>query len=400
MERIETEELGMKRHFVIIYMVLALAFCLACSKERSSVPGGKLEINSAIADFVDAESGLPAGDSKVNLSGDAFETGDLIRLKIICPFTDAIQSGESTGGGTYDSFWLLVWNGSGWRALTANDKYDVNWNYDYSGSSNIFGVYEAQATPYVYTASTWTEEKLMSLPNPNAGGTPYMVDHYSHVFHHDQSRVKNYKASDLLWAQQYSQTGSWNLQLNFSHVLCCLEISVDDSAGTSVSDDAVMTIEGMPDIDQKEIIVGDYYARRSKINHWFCYQQRSSCLYENNGKVMGVLTFNEQAWKAVVRPFTGSPEDPGFGADYRGSVIPNTGTYTCLNMSKAGGESGVYRVIVPPCILASNPKIYLRDDDRRWNMEIDLGNFPQGFEQGKLYRLKMLIPGPENNEEE
>ena len=46
--------------------------------------------------------------TKVNLAGNGFEDGDMIRIKVICPYVASQEAvaGESTYGGTYDGFWV------------------------------------------------------------------------------------------------------------------------------------------------------------------------------------------------------------------------------------------------------------------------------------------------------
>ena len=195
--------------------------------------------------------------TKVNLAGNGFEDGDMIRIKVICPYVSSQEAGESTYGGTYDGFWVQKWSGSVWTSITVSDGFDFNGDYQKSGGSSIIGQVLSQQTPYVFTASTWTEEKVFKI-----GGK--MVVQYANVFHADQSNPTNYKASDVLWAQNFMQTATDMIHFDFHHVMAALKITVADDV--PLSDKAVLTIENMPDIDQAEIIVGDMFAAKSKVN--------------------------------------------------------------------------------------------------------------------------------------
>lgn len=365
----------MKIKIYISTIVTALLFC-ACNSDEVETLGERqtLTISSEVLPY-DGEA-----MTRANEQGTAFEANDMIRLKIICPYVNNTLYGESTWGNTADDFWLLKWNGSAWNTLTANDYYDITGSYSHSGSSDIFGIYESQPTPYVYTAITWTEEKMYK----NNQGK--LLNFYSNVFHHDQHRLKNYKASDVLWAQQYSQTGTYHIRLTFQHVMAALLITIDDSAladGYKISSDAVLTIDNMPDIDQAEVVIGDYYAAKDKRDYSLGYKIKSSCEFENHGKVLGI------ADQGKVDYFRG-----GAHATNVGTEVPNTATYTCYHIP----DTKQYRVIVPPCVLADNKKaeLWLRDDTRRFKMVLDRTT----FEQGKLYPITMKVgvtptPSPE-----
>lgn len=364
----------MKKNTYIYAIITVLMFC-ACNSDGIETFEEKqsLTISSEVLPF-DGEDAM----TRANESGTAFETNDMIRLKVICPYVTNTLYGESTWGNTMDDFWLLKWTGSGWATLTADDQYDITGSYGHSGSSNIFSIYEAQPTPYVYTAITWTEEKMYK---DNDGSR---LNFYSNVFHADQHRLKYYKASDVLWAQQYSQTGTWHIRLSFQHVMAALLITIDDSAlpdGKKISDHAVLTMENMPDIDQAEVVVGDYYAAKDKRDYPYGYKVKSSCAYENHGKVLGISNRN------VVDYFRG-----GAHATYVGSEIQNTATYTSYHIP----STKQYRLIVPPCVLSSDKKaeFWLRDDEQRYKMVLDLTT----FEQGKLYPITMKVGvTPDNN---
>ena len=169
-----------------------------------------------------------------------------------------------------------------------------------------------------------------------------------------------------MWAQTIMQTGSYNIHLSFKHVMAALKITVEGD----ISENAVLTLEGMPDIDQCEVIVGDYYAEKSKVNaNNYGYKSKHACKLENNGKVIGVAKI------------TGSKAE-------NAKIDVNTTTnYTALN---TGGW--VYRVIVPPCTLNQSATIWLRDGAKRYSMQLN----ETTFEAGKLYRVTFNIQKDEN----
>lgn len=318
-----------------------------------------------------------------NLNGTGFEDGDWIRLKIICPFVTSSEYGESTWGNSYDAFFLLKRSGGGWTYLTSADHCDITGSYSYSGSPQVGSFYEAQQTLYVYMASTWSEEK-----NFKSSSGSHILQ-YCHVFHADQRKVEHYKASDLLWAQQYMQTGAWNVHLSFEHKMACITFTLDDSGlDTPLSSNVVLTLEGMPDIDQQEVVVGDYYADASKINSSFGYRQKASCSFDNNGKVLGIGVNDDAASRAKVAPMTGNPV-PGGAYTSLLSPVPNTGTYTAYKVDNTAYkvDNTHFRMIVPPCVLAENAQIWVRDGERRYKMQLER----KEFHEGELYPVKVKL---------
>lgn len=302
--------------------------------------------------------------TRTDLEGDAFEDGDKIKLKIICPFSDYTEFGETTYGNSFDAFWLLKWDAtnSRWTTLTAGDGYDINGDYSPSASPDIYERYLAQPTPYVFTAQTWSEEQIFMA----GGGT--RVEQYSNVFHADQSKEKNYKACDLMWAQTIMQTGCYNIHLSFKHVMAALLVTVEADASLQISDDALLTLEGMPDIDQCEVIVGDYYAAKSKVNsNEYGYKNKHNCSVEQNGRVIGVAVISDADKKASTVAL---------------STIAQDATYTAYN-----DGSKVYRFIVPPCTLGQNATFWLRDGEKRYSMKLS----QKSFDAGKLYKVTMTI---------
>jgi len=373
------------KHYTISWVGIALTLA-GCheAQELESVPEPRqATITSDVCSFEES-----AGVTRINTKGNAFVDRDLIWLKIICPFTDDSQRGEYTDGNSSDGMFLLKRSGSGWAQVTSNDGFDISASYSISNSPNFSAYYEAQQTPYVYTAATWSEEKLFLAP---VNKSNRLIDQYCCVFHADQRKEANYRASDVLWAQTYMQTGAWNIHLSFEHVMACMVITIDDSDVTdyALSSDAVLSIEGMPDIDQQEIVVGNYYAHRSKTNSSYGYRQKASCQRENNGKVLGIASIDEAKEHAVVHPLSGSPADTGFGTGYRSDEIANDGTYICYRIP----NEEKFRVIVPPCKLTAKAKLWLRDGSRRFAVELTRTE----FEQGKLYHETMKLANSSSN---
>ena len=362
----------------LLYTVVAccvglLAGCSTDDREETGRPQtGTLHITSSINAF-QGEDG--SATTRTNLAGDAFETGDRMKLKVICPYGNGShdQLVESTWGNTFDSFWLMKWGGSEWAPITSEDKVDLSAEYAYANASSILDRYEAQQTPYVYTAQTWSENVLFVAPAP-ATGASTLYSQYSNVFQADQSKLENYKKCDLLWAQTYMQTGSYNIHLSFDHVMACLKI---DISALGLSAAAVVTLEGMPDIDQREVVVGDYYADRSYVNAPYGYKEKSSCTVANNGKVLGVAYINESTRRAEVYAMKGNPD---YATKLAASkAVANTGVYTAYT------EGGYYYLIVPPCSLSAAPTVWVRDGETRFSYTLTRTS----FEQGKLYPIKI-----------
>lgn len=323
--------------------------------------------------------------SRVNVEGNSFLNGDFIRLKIICPFVSGTERGESTDGNSYDAMYYLKRSGNSWVRVTSADGFDITGSYTPSYSPNIESYYEAQQTPYVYVASTFSEERHFV-----ANGTLY--DHLTPVFHANQTKEKHYRASDVLWAQTFMQTGAWNIHLGFQHKMACLDITIADDVTLADASAAVLTLEGMPDIDQAEIVIGDYYADASKVNSGYGYQQKSSCSYENNGKVLGVAVNDEVAKRAKIAPMTGNPV-PGGANSQTVAAVANTGVYTAYMVGARH-----YRLIVPPCVLTENAVFWLRDGSKRYSIALE----NKAFKEGQLYPVTLKLtpstpPTDDNN---
>lgn len=373
---------------------MALVLLAACSSDEV------IQKEQEVHEFMLTTDVLPfKGETALtrsNLNGTGFENGDWIRLKIICPFVTSSEYGESTWGNSYDAFFLLKRKDGSWAYLDTDDHCDINGTYNYGTSPQVGSFYEAQQTPYVYMASTWTEEK-----NFKSSSGSHVLQ-YCHVFHADQRKPENYKASDLLWAQQYMQTGAWNVHLNFEHKMACITFVIDDSQLTDasgnaapLSNEAILTLEGMPDIDQQEVVVGDYYANKSKINSRFGYREKNRCDFDHNGKVIGIgvnkdnvnSPISDNMGCAVCVPMTGNP-NPAFENNTSAEIIPNTGTYIAYKV-----DNTHYRLIVPPCELKDaegnlkHAQIWIRDGERRYKMQLERTE----FHEGELYTVKVKL---------
>lgn len=340
---------------------LGLLLTAACAEDDKTLPEEPhaFTVTSDIIPFAGEEA------TRVNLDGTGFESGDWIRLKVICPFSTNTEIAESTSGTSYDGFWLMKYTSGAqpWTPLTAADGCDIDGDYGNSSASSIFSRQPAQATPYVFTASTWTEEVSFL-----AGGSRIL--NYSNVFHTDQTLLRDYKAADVLWAQQYMETGCWNVHLDFHHVMSALLVTVDTGSTGFDLDGAVVTVEGLPEIDQQEIIVGDYYAAKSKVNSTsYGYRNKHACTVAQNGKVLGIGV--NAGGSASCRSF---------------ATIANTATYTAHHVSPSGN---VFRVIVPPVTLGDAPVIWIRSADGRNRYKFTCP--VTTFEQGCLYPFNMQL---------
>ncbi len=361
----------------LLYIGLTMMLATACSSDdgqQETLPErAPLTITSSVNGF-EGE-----GVTRTNLIGNAFATGDWIKLKIICPYVPNTLIGETTWGNSADALWLLKWNGGSWTTLSSADSIDITSHYSY-GSNNVFSQYEAQQTPYIYTASTWNENVIFRAPN-GSGSSLTRYSQYSYVFQADQSEEDKYLKSDLLWAQTYMQTGSYNVHLSFNHVMACLRITI---SGVTLSDSTVVSLQGMPDIDQQEVVVGDYYAAASKVNTKYGYQEKCSCTKENNGKVLGVAVIDDSQKKAIVYPMTGNPNPNSL------TTIDNTGTYIAHYVSGSGTSTRVYYLIVPPCSLTDHATFHILDGEKRYRYTLQ----QQTFEQGKLYPVNITYTAP------
>ena len=326
--------------------------------------------------------------SRANFAGNQFQNNDLIKVRIVAPFTSSVEWGEYTDGNTHDNFWILRWTGNNLNApgtgaswtnvpSSKNDgdfKFDLNGDYIYTTSSNIWTL--SQNTPYVFTASTWTEEIHAQMSEPGKpGGTTYTW--FYNVFKADQRKLSDYKSSDVLWAQQIMQTGTQNVRLSFEHKMSalCVDVSAFDLDMTQSQDSIYLTLENMPDIDQQEIVVGNYYAGAIKTNYRPKYGdwQRTACEKANNGTVLGISVINEAQEKVEQKPI---------------EKCPQTATYTAFN----GGDKKFYFIIPPYTVNQADesklPTLWLRQGTKRWSAKLTLPA-DNTFKSGVRYNVKM-----------
>ncbi len=332
------------------------------------------------------EDGAP--QSRANFAGDQFETNDLIKVRIVAPFSPSTEWGEYTDGNTHDNLWILRWtgnnlnaagNGATWTNVPSSEragdfKFDLNSDYLYTSSSNIWTL--AQNTPYVFTATTWTEEVHAEMSQPGKPGSTTYTWFYS-VFKADQRKLKDYKSSDVLWAQQFMQTGTQNVRLSFEHKMSalCVDISalksqLDMSEG---ADEIILTLENMPDIDQQEIVIGNYYAGAIKSNYRPTYGDyyRTSCSKEQNGTVLGISRIVESS---------SSVEKVAI------ETLPQTATYTAYH--EKGSDK--FYFILPPYTVPSGvvPTLLLRQGAKRWSAPLTLPT-DNAFKPSVRYNVNM-----------
>lgn len=373
----------MKMRYILLYIGLGLLLtaCSADGDEAVQPQTGVLRLTSSIRAFEGEDV------TRTNMEGTAFAVGDRMKLKIICPFSEHTNFGETTYSNSADGVWLLKWTGSNWGLIETSDSVDMMAHYQYTSSYSLFSVHEAQQTPYVYTASTWNENVFFMAPNA-VGSEPKPFSQYSYIFHADQSKQADYLKSDLLWAQTYMQTGSYDVHLAFNHVMACLKITITGD----ISDNAIVTLEGMPDIDQREVVVGDYYAPRAKnLTHYngifdYSYKRKCQCAKADNGKVLGVAVYNDATALVYIYPMTGNPTSPANTSPI--TYVENSGVYTAHHAS-----TKTYYLIVPPCELPEEgPKamFWIRDGVNRWTCVLDR----KEFKQGEQYPVNITLTSP------
>lgn len=341
-----------------------------------------------------------ASQSRANFVGNQFENGDLIKIRIVAPFTSSVEWGEYTDGVTHDNFWILKWTGGNptgvgvdatWTNVPSTDhNFDLNNDYIPTTSNSIWTL--SQNTPYVFTASTWTEEVHAQMSQPGKpGGTTYTW--FNNVFKADQRKLSDYKSSDVLWAQQIMQTGTQNVRLSFQHKMSalCVDISefVENLDMAETNDEIVLTLENMPDIDQQEIIVGNYYAgaikgKESDRAHDSRYYrpdygdwQRTACSTDKNGTVLGISVIDEEHSSVLQKPI---------------EECSQTATYTGFN-GKKEANSGKFYFIIPPYTVNQTdesklPTLWLRQGTKRWSAKLTLPT-DNTFKSGVRYNVKM-----------
>lgn len=324
--------------------------------------------------------------TRTNVSGEGFEGGDKIRFKIFCPNSTTAELGER-------------W--SSYYTITVPNALDQHVDVSFF-SSGTYGSYEAQSTTYIYTAMNTTGTRTFVVDG-------YRYSRESNFFYADQSKLDYFKKSDLVWAQAVRQTGAREVHLNFKHKVAKLDITIEDADGI-LSDNTILTLEGMPDIDGAEIVVGDYYADESYEDYSYNYRDKCSCNYENNGKVIGIEVIDEANKKSIVNALAGNPYPAG-GKSNSGTygIVPNTGTYRAY---QDPSNKKHYMLYIPPCHLdqefvpvpvdPSDPEspmtqskkcavIWLRDGAKRFSVKLD----QLEFKEGKRYTQTIKISSNE-----
>ena len=299
--------------------------------------------------------------TRTNEAGTSFEAGDQFRMKIICPHTSTHQSGE-------------LWS-SGYYTFTIGNE---------TGFSTTI---ESQATTYVYTAQNTTGTRIFVVRD-------YRYTRPSNFFCADQSKLEHFKQSDVVWAQAIRQTGAREVYLKFKHKVARLDITIDDSnlkktteegeKAFPLSENAILTLVGMPDIDGAEIVVGDYYADDSYESENYSYRQKASCSYENNGKVLGIEVIDEVNKRSSIASMTGNPTPEGNNSKVYGTVA-NTATYTCYKTAPKH-----FLLYVPPCTLTQNAVFWVRDGERRYSAQLVQTTFTEGV----CYKVKVVLGTP------
>lgn len=369
--------------------------CWACSSDIEdaqdqqviTIDGSAFE--TEIVPFV--EDGGNGAVTRANIAGTSFEAGDLIRLRVIAPYAPSSEYGESTWGSSYDDWRLFQWsaNHANWGTVGSGLGFDIDNDFQASGAPST--IIMPQATPYVFTATTWTEEIHYVLSSTVGSGyeSSKVVITFSNVFKADQRTEKNYKASNVLWAQQYMQTGSPHVRLSFEHKMAALQIDISQFASeldnTAEAPEVVLTLENMPDIDQQEVCIGNYYVAKMKSKRDYGDYWRCNCSYENNGKVLGIVVPDETEKHLVQIPFTGG-------------AVGQTGIYTAHQLN-----ANTFTLIIPPYTVPDDvtPTLWLRQGEKRWSAPLSLPDHSKNdkqtdrtFESGVRYHVKMQTPTP------
>lgn len=317
--------------------------------------------------------------TRTNVEGTHFEGGEKIRFKIICP-----NSGDHELGETWGSYYTIT------APSPVNSGDEVSFF-----TSGTHGSYEAQATTYIYTAMNTTDNRIYVVGD-------YRYSFPSSFFFADQSKVKQFKSSDVVWAQAVRQTGAREVHLNFKHKVAKLDITIVDDNGLLkengvLSDNIILTLEGMPDIDGAEIVVGDYYADQSiDSDYAFKYRDKASCNYENNGKVIGIEVLDDANKRTRVYALTGNPYPAGGDwNNYQYAKVPNTATYRAY---QDPSNKLHFMLYVPACNLdpdkvdadntgSNHATMWLRDGAKRYKMALNQKEFVEGV----CYKLNMVV---------
>ena len=164
-------------------------------------------------------------------------------------------------------------------------------------------------------------------------------------------------------------------------------------------------LENMPDIDQQEIIIGNYYAARLKAHtQAYCEWQRSACSYEENGQVLGIVSINQKLSRIERKALTPQADNASYDLPKFDGTTPTnikligveqTGTYTAYKDSKTSDEKTIisFLLIIPPYTVPDDvtPTLWLRQGKNRWSAPLPLPN-DRTFESGKRYNIQMNKP--------
>lgn len=351
----------MKRtHYIYILEAVLTMLITACSHEGTmSMTDDGDELIHITMSMVPFE-----GDAVTRTSLDGTRiSGDKIRMKIICPNSKSWENGETWGG---------------YHEFTCNNDAAVSEVFASSSAR------EGQSTTYIYTAQNTTDTRIFVSNN-------IRYTEPSNFFYADQSKQVQFIKSDVIWAQGVRTTGAREVHLNFKHKVAKLNITINDSDVEAFSNNAILTLEGMPDIDGAEIVVGDYYADETFNGDYgnYYYKHKASCSYEYNGKVIGIEVVDDTRKRLTVWGMTGNPAPAG--GDNNKEIfgtVPNTGIYTAYHY----GEKN-YVLYVPPCTLSQNAVFWLRDGVRRYSVPLSILQ----FEEGVCYNLTLnfgTLPTP------
>lgn len=373
-----------------ITAVLPLLILLVACTDEPSIDSPRLKrdgsaLISSIVSFAEVdEQGMDLPSTRVSIDGRKFEPGDLMRLRVIAPYGEN-EYGEDTWGGTYDNWRAYQWSSTNasspartgsWGSVSGYDM-----NCDFSPSSSYSDFWMPQATPYIFTATTWTEEIHHILPSSSSAGN--VILSLSNIFKADQRREKDYKASDVLWAQSFVQTGTEYVTLSFQHKMAALKVDISDFATVLTTGgnapEVVLTLEGMPDIDQQEVTIGNYYVEKMISKKQYGDWYRCKCAKEDNGKVLGIVVVDEEVTKGYKQvPFT----DASIGQDATYIAYKNT--------------DSEFLLIIPPYTVPAGitPTLWLRQGDKRWSAPLGINH----FESGKRYNINFNRPTTQNGQ--
>lgn len=357
---------------VLSFLVGATFLATSCTDE-AEIPSPQEEM---ISFHLNLDSFEGEGGTRTAYEGDKFESTDQIRMKIICPHSSHHENGE-----LWSSYFHTI------NISSSTKLSEGTWV-----TNSYVGANEPQATTYVYTAQNTTGTRIFVI-----GDDRYATP--TNFFYADQSKLDQFKKSDVVWAQAIRQTGAREVHLNFKHKVAKLDITINDSIiGNIVKASSVLTLEGMPDIDGAEIVVGDYYADDSYTYESYNYKQKASCSYENNGKVLGIEVIDENAKRSKIWPMSGNPTNPEganssvFNPNTSGPAtpVPNTATYTAYHDPANAKHFLLY---VPVCDLDPNSEgdknatFWIREGSKRYSAKLDLTN----FEEGHCYQIKLAF---------